>query len=171
MSTSLVFTLASSHSRALASLIGRISSLNYENVAEKSAAVILSVSCLSVVASFRIERIGFVVSTWLDFHLKLLPSVFSFSNCKWVDYGINHVCILLQSFIYWWSHKGWFWVGWINCLTCFAVSPRFSFWGMKLKSLIKISLSSCHKKVSPLASSILYHLFGKSAGVEGNKCG
>ena len=38
---------------------------------------------------------------------------------------------------------------------------------MKLKSLIKISLSSCHKKVSPLASSILYHLFGKSVRVDG----
>ena len=36
---------------------------------------------------------------------------------------------------------------------------------------MKFSLSSCHMNVSPLASSILYHLFGKSTRVDGNKCG
>ena len=94
MSTSLVCILASSHSGALASLIDRLPSLNCENVAGKLAAIILSVSCLSVVVIFRIDRIGFVVSTWLDFHLKLLPSMFSFSSCKWVDGGLDSVCIL-----------------------------------------------------------------------------
>ena len=49
MSNSLVLTLASNHSGALASLIGRIPSLNCENVEGKSVAVIRSVSSLSVV--------------------------------------------------------------------------------------------------------------------------
>ena len=93
MSTSLVFTLASSHFGALVSLIGRLPSLNYENVTEKSAAVILSVSCLSVVSIFRIVQIGLVISTWLDFHLKLFLSVISFSNCNRVDCGFDLVCI------------------------------------------------------------------------------
>ena len=96
MSTSLVLTLASSHSGALASLIGRLPSLNCENVAGKSAAVVLSVSYLSVVSTFRIVQIGLVISTWLDFHLKLFPSVFSFSNCNLVDCGFSYVYILLH---------------------------------------------------------------------------
>ena len=171
MSTSLFFTLASNHSGDLDSLISRLPSLNCEKVVGKSAVVILSRFGLSVVSTFRIEWIGFVVSMWSGFHLKLFPSVCSFSKCKWVDCGFDPVCILLQSLIYWWSWEGWFSVGWINYLICCVVWARFSFWGMNLKSLIKISLISCQKKVSPLASSILYHLLGKSARVEGNKCG
>ena len=68
MSNSLVFTLASNHSGALASLIGRLPSLNYENVAGNSAAVIQSVSSLPAVSTLSTVRIGFVVSEWYDFH-------------------------------------------------------------------------------------------------------
>ena len=171
MSNSLVLTLASSHSGALASLISQLPSLNYENVVGNLVAVILSVSCLSVVSTLRIVQIGLVVSTWLDFHLKLFPSMFSFSNCNLVDCGFDLVCILLHFLICRWSCKGLFSVGCINSLICFAISTKFSFCGIKLKSLMRFSLSSCHKKVSPLAYSILYHLFGKSARVDGNKCG
>ena len=85
MSTSLVLILASSHSSVLASFIGRLPSLNWENVAGKSAAVIQSMSGLSVVATLRTEWIGFVVPAWFEFHLKLLPSVCSFSSCNRVD--------------------------------------------------------------------------------------
>ena len=102
MSTSLVFTLEYNHSSALASLIDRLPYLNCENLAGKLATVILSRSCLLVVATFRIELIGFVVSTWLDFHLKLFPSVCSFSKCKRVICGLDSVCILLQSLICQW---------------------------------------------------------------------
>ena len=68
MSNSLVLILASSHSGALASLIGRLPSLNCENVAGKLVAVIRSVSSLSVVSTLSTVRIGLVVSTWFDFH-------------------------------------------------------------------------------------------------------
>ena len=99
MSNYLVLTLASSHSGALASLIGRLPSLNCENVGGKSSAIILLVSGLSVVSTFRIVQIGFVVSIWLDFHLKLFPSVFSFSNYNLVDCGFDIFCILLHFLI------------------------------------------------------------------------
>ena len=125
MSTYLVFNLESSHSGALASLIGQLPSLNCENVAGKSVAVILSVSCLSVVSTFRIVQIGLVVSTWLDFHLNIFPSVFSFSNCSLVDCGFSLVCILLHFIVCWLSFKGLFSVDWINYLICFAVSTKF----------------------------------------------
>ena len=114
MSNSLVLTLASSHFGALASLIGRIPSLNYENVVGKSAAVIRSVSSLSVVPTLSTVQIGLVVLTWFDFHLKIFPSVFSFFDCSLVDCGIVPVCILLQSIVYRLSFKGLFSVGCIN---------------------------------------------------------
>ena len=114
MSNSLVLTLASSHSSALASLIGQIPSLNYDIVAEKSVAVIRSVSSLSVVSTLSIVRIGLVVSTCFDFHLKLFPSEFSFSNYSLVDCGIVSVCILLQSIVCRLSGTGLFSVGCIN---------------------------------------------------------
>ena len=169
MSNYLVLTLASSHSGALASLIGQLPSLKWDNVAGKSAADIRSVSSLSVVSTLRTVRIGLVVSTWFDFHLKLFPYVFSFSNCSLVDCGFVLVCILLHFIVCGLSFKGLFFVGCINSLIFFPVSNKFSFCGIKLKSLMKFSLSSCHKNVSPLASSILYHLFGKSARVYGNR--
>ena len=62
MSNSLVLTLESNHSGALASLTGRIPSLNYENVVGKSVVVIRLVSSLSVVLTLSTARIGFVVS-------------------------------------------------------------------------------------------------------------
>ena len=62
MSNCLVLTLESNHFGDLDSLIDRIPSLNYDNVAEKSAAVIWSVSILSVVSILSTVRIGFVVS-------------------------------------------------------------------------------------------------------------
>ena len=68
MSNSLVFTLASNHSGALASLIGQLPSLNCENVAGKSVAVIWSVYSLLTVSTLSTVRIGFVVSKWYDFH-------------------------------------------------------------------------------------------------------
>ena len=114
---------------------------------------------------------GFVVSMWSVFHLNLLPFVCSFSKCKRVDCDFDSVCILLQSLICRWSWKGYFSIGWGNCLIWCAVPANCLFWGMNWKSWIKFCLSSCQKKVSPWASSILYHLLGKSASVEGNKCG
>ena len=95
MSNSLVLTLASSHSGALASLIGHLPSLNYENVAGKSTAVIRSMSSLSIISTLSTVRIGFVILAWFDFHLKLFPSKFSFSNCSLDDYGFVPGCILL----------------------------------------------------------------------------
>ena len=62
-------------------------------------------------------------------------------------------------------------VGCINIFICFVASTNFLSFDIKLKSLIKFSLSSFHRNVSPRASSILYHLFGKLASVEGNSCG
>ena len=127
MLNSLVLNLASIHYGALASLISRIPSLNYENVVGNLAAVILLVSCLSVVSTFRIVQIGLVILIWLDFHRKIFPSVFSFSNCNLVDCGFDLVCILLHFHVYQLSCKGFFSVGWINSLICFVVSTRFSF--------------------------------------------
>ena len=137
----------------------------------KSAAFIWSVLSLSVIPTLSTMRIGLVISTWFDFHLNIFPYVFSFSNYSLVDCGIVLVCILLQFIVYWLSFKGLFSVGCINSLICFVVSTNFLFCGIKLKSLMKFFLSSCHRNVSPLASSILYHLFGKSERVDGNKCG
>ena len=96
MSNSLVFTLACNHSGALDSLIGRIPSLNCENVAGKFVAVIQSVSSLSVVSTWSTVQIGFVVSAWYDFHRNIFPFRFSFSICSLVDYGIVLVCMLLH---------------------------------------------------------------------------
>ena len=93
MSNSLVFTLASNHSGALASLIGQLPSLNCENVAENSVAVIHSVS--STVSTLSTVRIGFVVSEWYDFHQNIFPSGFSFSICSLVNYGVVLACMLL----------------------------------------------------------------------------
>ena len=59
----------------------------------------------------------------------------------------------------------------MNAFIYFAISTSFLFCGIKLKSLMNSSLSSFHWNVLPRASSILYHLFGKSASVEGNGCG
>ena len=71
----------------------------------------------------------------------------------------------------WFGIRLLFLVGSMNVFIYFAVSTSFSFCGIKLKSLMKFSISSFHWNVSPHASSILYHLFGKSASVEGNRCG
>ena len=136
MSNSLVLTLASSQSGALASLIGQLPYLNCENVAGKSAAAILSVSYLSVVSTLRIVQIGLVVSAWFDFHLKLFTSRFSFSICSLVDCSIVSICILLQFIVDQLSFRVLFSVGCTNALISFAVSTKFSFWGSKLKSLI-----------------------------------
>ena len=62
-------------------------------------------------------------------------------------------------------------VGCTNSLICFAVSTKFLFWGTKLKCLMTFSLISFHRNVSPQDSSILYHLFGKSDNIDGNRCG
>ena len=155
MSNSVILTLASSYLGALASLIGQIPSLNCENVVGNSAAVIRSVSSLSVVPTLTTVRIGLVILTWFDFHLKFFPFVFSFSNCSLVDCGIVLVCILLQFIICRLSFQGLFSVDCMNYLIYFVVSTKFLFCGIKLKSLIKFSLSSCHRNVSPRASSIL----------------
>ena len=96
MSNYLVFTLESNHSGALASLIGWLPSLNYENVAGNSVAVIRSVSCLLAISTLSTMQIGFVVSEWYDFHRNLFPSGFSFSICSLVDYGVVLVCMLLH---------------------------------------------------------------------------
>ena len=96
MSNSLVFTLASNHSGALASLIGRLPSLNYENAAGNSTVVIRSVSSLSVFSTLSTVQIGFVVSEWYDFHRKLFPFGFSFSICSLVYCGVVLVCMLLH---------------------------------------------------------------------------
>ena len=74
----LVLTLASSHSGALASLIGQIPSLKCENVAGNLAAVILSIPCLSVVSTLRTVQIGLVVLTWLGFHRNFFLLCFRF---------------------------------------------------------------------------------------------
>ena len=116
-------------------------------------------------------RIGFVILVWFDFHLKLLPSGFSFSICSIVDYGIVPVCLLLQFIVSRLYFRFLFSIDCTNVLICSTVSTKFSSCGIKLKSLIKFSLSSCHRNVSPRASSILYHLFGKSESVDGNRCG
>ena len=78
MSNSLVLNLQSNHYGALASLIGRIPSLNCENVEGNYIAVIRSISSLSVVPTLSTVRIGFVVSEWYDFHRNLFPSRFLF---------------------------------------------------------------------------------------------
>ena len=146
MSNYSVLTLASSQSSALASLILWLPYLNCENVARKSVAVILSVSCLSVVSTLRIVQIGLVISTWLDFPLNIFPSVFLFSNCSLIDCGFVLVWILLHFIFYRLAFKGLFSVGCINTLIFFSISTKLSFCGIKLKSLMKFSLSSCHKK-------------------------
>ena len=62
-------------------------------------------------------------------------------------------------------------VGCINVFIYFVASTSFLSHDIKLKSLMKFSLCSFHKNVSPHASSILYHLLGRSSSVEGNRCG
>ena len=103
MSNSLVFTLASNHSGALASLIGQIPSLNYENVVGKSAAVIWLVSSLSAVSTLSTIRIGFVVSKWYDFHRKLFPFrifVFHLQSFRlWYYLGLYVITWYCQSII------------------------------------------------------------------------
>ena len=58
--------------------------------------------------------------------------------------------------------------GCINFFICSIASTSLSSSGMNLKFLMKFYLISFHKNVSPHASSILYHLFGKSSNVDGN---
>ena len=128
-------------------------------------------SSLSVVSTLNTMRIGFIVSAWFDFHLKLFPSEFSFSICSLVDCGIVPVCILLHFVVSQLCFGVLFFVGCTNALICFYVSTKFSFWGTKLKSLIKFSLSSSHRNVSPRASLIFYHFFGKSESVDRNRHG
>ena len=99
MSNYLVLTLASNHSGALASLIGWLPSLNCENVAGKSVAVIWSVSSLLAKLTLSTVRIGFVVFEWYDFHQKLFPSRFSFSICSLVECGNILVCMLLHGIV------------------------------------------------------------------------
>ena len=59
----------------------------------------------------------------------------------------------------------------MNAFIYFVASTSLSSFGMNLKSLMKFCLTSFHKNVSPRASSILYHMLGRSSNVDGNKCG
>ena len=147
--------------------------MNCENDAGESYAVIWSGSCFSVDSIFNIVLIGFLVYRWSDFHWNIFPLVCSISSRSLVDCGI------LLDWILWHDAFGWLWfwvkllliVGFMNVFICFVTSINWSYFGMKLKYLVKFSFSSFHQNVSPHASSILYHLFGKSARVDGNICG
>ena len=59
----------------------------------------------------------------------------------------------------------------MNVFICYVASTSLSSSSMNINSLIKFYLSSFHMNVSPHASSILYHLVGKSFNVDGNRCG
>ena len=72
------------------------------------------------------------------------------------------VMVLCRSMMNNWLYK---------CFYLFCCFDQFGIFRYESKSLMKFSLSSCHMNVSPRASSILYHLFGKSSSVDGNKCG
>ena len=171
MSISLVLTFASIHSSALLSLICQLPSLIYENVSKKSIVIIWSVSSLSIDSILSIVLTGLTISKWSDFHWNIFPCVCSFYNWSLVFCGI-----LFDRMLWHAAFGRLFCVDLLvvickNVFIYFVASSNFSSFGIKLKSLIKFSLSSFHRNVSPRASSILYHFFGRSSNVEGNRCG
>ena len=108
---------------------------------------------------------------WSLFSWKLFPRNWAVSNWSWVDWWTS------STRTYWHSLVGLFSTILFHLLVsrnyciCWEVGCRCSFSGKNEKSLMKFCLRVFLVNVSHIASPILYHLFGKSSRLDGNRWG
>ena len=167
---------ASIDSGALDSFISRFPSLISEYWGGKSCSPSFS-SCVlswsgfcSVDILYRVF-ISVFPRGWFLFSRKLFPGKWSDFNCSRVE------CWTFSTETYRHSLVGLFSTTLFdlfvsrNCCICLAAGCIFLSSIKNKKSLMKFCWSVFQVNVSPLASSILYHLLGKSLRVEGNRWG